>query len=267
MGAALTYARRYALFALVGIAGEDDLDAPDVAAPAPSPADPRSGNGPRAKPERGVLQRQPVLSPQDSADLRDAMLAELTHLSSDQDLLAWAQNALARKNTLLEADARALETAYQEKLNQAILPQPAAAAVDIADAAASSNQAASHDASAALTIAKQPVRKRSKAHLLLVRGQPCVVCGQSPCDAHHLKFAQPRALSRKVSDEFTVPLCHAHHQDLHRYGNEKAWWANLKIDPLPLAKQLWESSPSQSSGSPAAVFASESIVGSEGLAV
>src|SRR5215216_361838 len=35
MGAALTYARRYALFTLVGIAGEDDLDAPDMAAPAP----------------------------------------------------------------------------------------------------------------------------------------------------------------------------------------------------------------------------------------
>ena len=30
MGAALTYARRYALFALAGIAGEDDLDAPDL---------------------------------------------------------------------------------------------------------------------------------------------------------------------------------------------------------------------------------------------
>src|SRR5579863_9740232 len=36
MGAALTYARRYALFALVGIAGEDDLDAPDLASPSPS---------------------------------------------------------------------------------------------------------------------------------------------------------------------------------------------------------------------------------------
>src|SRR4029078_7319589 len=30
LGAALTYARRYALFTLVGIAGEDDLDAPDL---------------------------------------------------------------------------------------------------------------------------------------------------------------------------------------------------------------------------------------------
>src|SRR6516225_7484498 len=37
MGAALTYARRYALFTLVGIAGEDDLDAPDLTDPAPEP--------------------------------------------------------------------------------------------------------------------------------------------------------------------------------------------------------------------------------------
>src|ERR1700752_2823389 len=35
LGAALTYARRYALFTLVGIAGEDDLDAPDICVPAP----------------------------------------------------------------------------------------------------------------------------------------------------------------------------------------------------------------------------------------
>ena len=52
MGAALTYARRYALFAMVGIAGEDDLDAPDLLAPSEaksrtaftSGADPK-GNG------------------------------------------------------------------------------------------------------------------------------------------------------------------------------------------------------------------------------
>ena len=41
MGAALTYARRYALFTLVGIAGEDDLDAPDLAAPTPKLPSPR----------------------------------------------------------------------------------------------------------------------------------------------------------------------------------------------------------------------------------
>ena len=66
----------------------------------------------------------------------------------------------------------------------------------------------------------------------------------NPSDPHHLKFAQPRALGRKVSDEFTVPLCRTHHQDLHRHGNEKAWWANMQIAPLPIAKQLWDASQS-----------------------
>ena len=48
MGAALTYARRYALFTLVGIAGEDDLDAPDLCDGPPSslpPAVDRSRRG------------------------------------------------------------------------------------------------------------------------------------------------------------------------------------------------------------------------------
>jgi membrane-bound lytic murein transglycosylase B len=70
-----------------------------------------------------------------------------------------------------------------------------------------------------------------------------VVCQRQPCDAHHLRFAQGRALGRKVSDEFTVPMCRDHHNELHRHGNEMAWWANLKISPVDMAKQLWETSP------------------------
>jgi hypothetical protein len=64
-----------------------------------------------------------------------------------------------------------------------------------------------------------------------------------PSDAHHIKFAQPKALGRKVSDEFTVPLCRLHHHDLHRHGNEQAWWTNMQIVPLEIAKQLWDTSP------------------------
>jgi hypothetical protein len=93
-----------------------------------------------------------------------------------------------------------------------------------------------------LAFPKEPFRKRSKAHLSFVRGQPCLICKQGPSDPHHLKFAQGKALGRKVSDEFTVPLCRAHHQDLHRYGNEKAWWANIQIEPISIAKQLWDAS-------------------------
>jgi hypothetical protein len=72
-----------------------------------------------------------------------------------------------------------------------------------------------------------------------VAAQPCIVCRRSPSDAHHIKFAHPKALGRKVSDEFTVPLCRDHHLQLHRQGNEAAWWANLKIAALDMAKDLW----------------------------
>ncbi|MBR1092698.1 DUF968 domain-containing protein [Bradyrhizobium manausense] len=97
-----------------------------------------------------------------------------------------------------------------------------------------------------LTFPKEIPRKRSKAHLAFVRGQSCLVCQRSPVDAHHLKFAQPSTLGRKVSDEFTVPLCRHHHQALHRSGNERAWWTNLQLDPMPVAKELWATSPAHS---------------------
>ena len=90
-----------------------------------------------------------------------------------------------------------------------------------------------------LTIA-EPKRLRDKAHLRFVASQPCLVCGRQPSDPHHLRFAQPRALGLKVSDEFTVPLCRGHHQQLHQAGDEVAWWENLKINALEIAKELWE---------------------------
>lgn len=53
-----------------------------------------------------------------------------------------------------------------------------------------------------LTIA-EPKRLRDKAHLKFVASQPCLICGRQPSDPHHLRFAQPRAIGMKVSDEFT----------------------------------------------------------------
>ena len=88
----------------------------------------------------------------------------------------------------------------------------------------------------------EPKRLRDKAHLRFVASHPCLVCGQQPSDPHHLRFAQPRALGLKVSDEYTVPLCRSHHHQLHRAGNEIAWWHNLNIKPLPIAKDLWTES-------------------------
>jgi Rad52/22 family double-strand break repair protein len=86
----------------------------------------------------------------------------------------------------------------------------------------------------------EPKRLRDKAHLEFVASQPCVVCGRSPSDPHHLRFAQPRAIGLKVSDEFTVPLCRGHHRQLHQVGNEMMWWENQKIDALQIARALWE---------------------------
>jgi DNA recombination protein Rad52 len=88
----------------------------------------------------------------------------------------------------------------------------------------------------------EPARVRDKEHLRFVAAQPCLLCGTTPSDAHHVRYAQPRAMSRKVSDEFTVPLCRAHHNELHQEGNEAAWWHDMGIDPLEIAKRLWEES-------------------------
>jgi hypothetical protein len=82
-------------------------------------------------------------------------------------------------------------------------------------------------------------RKRDKDHRAFVASKPCLVCGRSPADAHHLRFAQPRALGRKVSDEFTVPLCRLHHRELHMRADEAAWWLEHKIDALAAAQRLW----------------------------
>ena len=82
-------------------------------------------------------------------------------------------------------------------------------------------------------------RIRDKAHLAFVASQPCLVCGRRPAQAHHIRFAQQRALGLKVSDEFTVPLCNGHHDSLHQTGDERAWWARHGIlDPLKLADRL-----------------------------
>ena len=88
----------------------------------------------------------------------------------------------------------------------------------------------------------RPARRREPGHLRYVATQPCLLCGRTPSDAHHLKFAQPRAMGRKVSDEFTVPLCRTHHRQLHDSGNEIAWWIDMDIDPLPIAHDLWAES-------------------------
>ena len=88
----------------------------------------------------------------------------------------------------------------------------------------------------------EPRRIRDKGHRKFVSSQACLICGRQPSDPHHLRSAQPRALGRKVSDEFTVPLCRTHHREVHRVGDEAAWWSRFGVDPYLFAAALWAQS-------------------------
>jgi hypothetical protein len=246
MGAALTYARRYALFALVGIAGEDDLDAPDTSR-GPSaltqekvtPITPKNS-------AKTIVHKAPQLSAVESQKLRDVLNDELSILASEDQLITWAERRLPAKNTLGASDARIIEATYRKVLEtvcDAGRAREAANPVELNSETPTEGASPHHLSNGSAVPLHKEVRRRSKAHLAFVRAQTCLVCQRQPCDAHHLKFAQRRALGRKVSDEFTVPVCRDHHDELHRHGDERAWWGNLKISPLDRAKELWEASP------------------------
>src|SRR6516164_187265 len=124
MGAALTYARRYALFTLVGIAGEDDVDAPDLCASSPPMAAPRTewnvasttnGNG---RPRTSIKSAQPtLLTPEQSIVLRDRLLTEIAALDARNGAITWAKEAIPHKNRLAAADAKAVGDAFEQKLS------------------------------------------------------------------------------------------------------------------------------------------------------
>ena len=242
MGAALTYARRYALFTLVGIAGEDDVDAPDLIAPTPQTIDlpgqnrrngfTRPGNGHRST-KAYIVPRSPLLSPEQSGTERDRLLTELARLCSVDAATAWAHRSLAAKNILTEGDSKHIEEAFQAKLTtlQADDTEPKATATVVGSESTPASTIAAERADKSVLALSEPRRIRDKVHLRFVTKQACLVCGRQPCDAHHLRFAQPRALGRKVSDEFTVPLCRVHHREVHRIGDEAAWWKKVVIDP------------------------------------
>jgi hypothetical protein len=258
IGAALTYARRYALFTLVGIAGEDDLDAPDLLSPtAPEtkaeppfadsnghlnggqshstrrPSEKRSAKATALRPGSQILKTEA------SAALRDQLAAEMKGLNSADEAASWAQRVLGAKNTLTPADAEHVEQAFHLK---------------IATFAAHTTEAPQEPENrltkrrgkrrsmvidkSGLTL-RAPRRIRDREHVKSVAKQACLVCGRRPADAHHLRFAQPPALGRKVSDEFTVPLCRGHHREAHGCGDEIAWWNGVGIDPTVTARALW----------------------------
>jgi ERF superfamily len=254
MGAALTYARRYALFTLVGIAGEDDLDAPDLIGPVRQTeklgiesksvgngGQPRSSSLRRGR-ARGYKFSFPSpnseLSVALSASLRIELLREIEALRAADDAALWAQQRLPAKNQLSAADAQQVEEGFASKL--VLIQAQSSKSDDVLSEQRSAEQtSATIQLNKSVFVFPEPRRIRDRDHIRQVIKQPCLVCGRRPCDPHHLRFAQSRALGRKVSDEFTVPLCRAHHREVHRFGNEESWWGNTGIDPLAAARSLW----------------------------
>jgi hypothetical protein len=308
MGAALTYARRYALFTMVGIAGEDDLDAPDVANDGPKgdktaeDLAPRNGLAPNpANASRSRTRTEPPrqenLSAEASAAAKAQLIQEIQTLPRDE-LQPRAIAILKAKNRLSAEDAKQVEEAFEVRMSQddstdavsmeeptpiptgpskpaPVSPKdvkrprarqrktgatgskaPALQAtspsmIDVGPSASAGEPADGTPAKidkSKLTFG-EPRRLRNKIHLKFVASQPCLVCGRSPADAHHLRFTQPRAMGLKVSDEFTVPLCRIHHRDVHSHVDEIAWWQKRAIDPLVTSRALWVSTQRIACGS------------------
>jgi hypothetical protein len=277
-GAALTYARRYALFTLVGIAGEDDLDAPDVDAVSNPAAKLAPSNGQAAATQRTAVgdgnlpwsSARSVLGEQLSASLRENLIQQMAAINSPDKAAAWAHRSLPAKNTLTAADAKIVEERFQARLSEIDQQLTAGASRDrttsrstpdlptVDDPAAPSQTNLSaggplnpapqkaaavirkRSASSSVQALGKTVRLRDKDHRKFVLRHACLVCGRVPSDPHHLTFTQPRALARRVSDEFTVPLCRLHQRELHRSGDELAWWRSLNVDPLPAALRPWQ---------------------------
>jgi hypothetical protein len=258
MGTALTYARRYALFTLVGIAGEDDLDAPELTAARPQNTDtnnPRSDNGAQANvqgfinpPRAAAGKRSPptILAPDQSAVVRERLIKEIQELNSIGAATSWARPALGAKNRLTAADAQTVENVFLERVTHLEGLKPLAAEstsspalLDQAHSPANAPTVQPTRIDKSLLSIPEPRRLRDKVHVKWVSKRPCLICGRQPSDAHHLRFAQQSALGRKVSDEFIVPLCRTHHREVHRSSDEIAWWNQSSIDALEAAHKLW----------------------------
>ena len=253
MGAALTYARRYALFTLVGIAGEDDLDAPDLIDPIQQPETLRIegnsvGNGGQvsSKPRAGRARvnkfnsssPQSGLSTALSASLKAELVREIEGLVTADDAALWAQRRLPAKNQLSAADAQQVEEAFAAKLAVA-QAQSAKSDEVLSEPSLAEQTSAAAQIDKSVLVFPEPRRVRDRDHIRHVIKQPCLVCGRRPSDPHHLRFAQSRALGCKVSDEFTVPLCRGHRRELHRHGDEPGWWQKFGLDPNKAARALW----------------------------
>jgi hypothetical protein len=190
MGAALTYAGRYALFTLVGIAGEDDVDAPDLALT----VGPQQHPGSRSTPDAS-LDIQPSGAPPgwrrpsettdkplstarikpipftaaDSARLRDRLLSEIDGLTREEELDAWSMRSRRHANALARADGERVRQAFAARLDG--LRMPAQSSSEQVARPARQAELSSHGNDA--VVLPRLTRQRDRQHLRIVVKQPC----------------------------------------------------------------------------------------------
>ena len=172
-------------------------------------------------------------------------MAELGSLASSDDAALWAHRSLSDKNTLTAADALQVEEAFATRVTgfagtePSTRSEPPLAHSKTQRTKAPKSRARKKTIDKSVLTLPEPRQLRDRHHVKFVTTHPCLICGRQPADVHHLRFMQSRALGRKVSDEFTVPLCRGHHREVHRCGNEAAWWRKACIDPVITARRLW----------------------------
>jgi len=176
---------------------------------------------------------------------------------------------LPAKNSLTAVDAKIVEDVFEEQLRglttsdveQTAGAEPTNVSADGLSPENGDNPkhptARAQRINAGLAAAAPVKRRRHKAHLHHVAQHSCLVCGRKPSDPHHLRFMQPRGLGLKVSDEFTVPLCRMHHRQAHHAGDERAWWQTMGIEPIKVARKLWEETRTAKKRPPPGVRADE----------
>jgi hypothetical protein len=255
--------------------GDLALDGVEEADPLPSSRSLSSGRMQRGHGGTRIGARArlslPALDAEETVAQRNRLIADLTQLQSPDEAADWVYKNMPFKNELIAADGDLVATAFRDRLavieaetpslgkpshspavtggtelsgplpdcggvpSPGILEGPAVGLMILHD----------HPEERERGVVGKTIRLRDKEHCKYVATQRCLICGRASSEAHHIRFAQPRALSRKVSDEYTVPVCRLHHRELHRYGDEASWWAGASIDPLPIALGLWRRSRSE----------------------
>jgi hypothetical protein len=215
MGAALTYARRYALFTLVGIAGEDDLDAPGLLSsatpeikpdsPSPTVNKKNSFKGGQRKSIQQVSRGRgakvgstpsgPKLEPQASAALRERLTFELNHITSSDEAANWAHRVIGQKNSLTATDAECVEQVFRARLAIITTETTSLPAQQVEPCARSPDrkkrrQIAVVDKSVLALPA--PRRIRDREHVKSVAKQPCLICGRSPSKIRPITSTWPQ---------------------------------------------------------------------------